>query len=238
MGRGNVHTLRSLPRAFIDGLSNPLIEHFTLPTEELHKFRKVLRLTDGDEIAIMPGDGRLVRCALEGSGCVPRETHLPETESRLRLTVALGLPRQESLEESLRMATEIGVLSFIVFPTDRSVVRWDNATVGKKFERLRKIVREAAEVSYRTVLPTIEWCESLSRVLSRWPEATVFSELEDAPLATQVRDEEEHTIVIGAEGGWSPKEVAQIGERARSLGPRVLRVDTAVAAACARFLVR
>lgn len=237
MGRSNFHSLRSLPRAFVDGLPDPLIGEFELPREESHKFRKVLRLTDGDEVAILPGDGRLVRCGLRDDSCVPLETHHPTTESYLRLTVALGLPRQESLEQSLRMATEIGAAAFVVFPTDRSVVRWDKATVAKKFERLSKIIRESAEVSYRTVLPSIQWRESLGDVLKEWPDSVVLSEQENAPCTVHTPHEGIQTIVIGAEGGWSPREVELIGDRALSLGPRVLRVDTAVASACARFLL-
>ena len=44
-------------------------------------------------------------------------------------------------------------------------------------------------------------------------------------------------VVIGPEGGWSPREVELIGDRAVTLGPRVLRVDTAAAAACALALL-
>ena len=238
MGSRDVPPLRSLPRAFVPWLSDPLIEPFDLPKEEQNKFKKVLRLEDGDLVAILPGDGRLVRCELDGIICRPLDTVWPQTESKLRLTVALGLPRPENLEESIRMATEIGAADFVVFLADRSVVRWDKELATKKFERLSHIVREAAEVSFRTVLPNIEWRDSLKKVLMDWPEAVVMSETEGIQECHFSESRVAETIVIGPEGGWSPREVEMIGARAVSLGPRVFRVDTAVAAACAKFLCR
>ena len=236
MGSSDIQPIRSLPRAFVPGLSDPLVDPFDLPKEEQNKFKKVLRLVDGDLVAVLPGDGRLVRCELTGDQCRPLDTVWPQTESRLRLTVALGLSRPDSLEESIRMATEIGAAGFVVFPADRSVVRWDKVLATKKFERLSNIIREAAEVCFRTSLPKIEWRDSLKSVLTDWPEAVVFSEVEGLGSFELALGLENATIVIGPEGGWSPREVSLIGERAVSLGPRVLRVDTAVASACARML--
>lgn len=237
MDRGNFPSLRSLPRAFVTGVPDPCDEPFELPKEEFDKFHKVLRLGTGDQVAILPGDGRLIRCELNGRSVVPLETQAPQTESQIRLTVALGLPRAETLEEAVRMATEMGAAGFLFFPAERSVVRWDKDKRAQKLSRLQKIAREAAEVSFRTRLPWMDWCESLSEVLRRDPGALVLSERETVqePFAT---GEEDVTIVIGPEGGWAPREVELIADRGMTLGPRVLRVDSAVAAACALVLLR
>lgn len=237
MDRSNVPPIRALPRAFILGLPDPLVEPFELPKEEFDKFHKVLRLGSGDQVAVLPNDGRLVRCELQGRGVAPLETVFPNTESPTRLTVALGLPRAETLEEAVRMATEMGAAAFLIFTAERSVVKWDRDKRQQKLSRLQKIAREAAEVCFRTRLPEMQWCDSLAEVLKSRPEALVLSEREGvaAPFAPTGSDV---TIVIGPEGGWAPREVDLIGNRATTLGPRVLRVDSAVAAACALALLR
>lgn len=237
MDRGNFPPLRALPRAFVSAVPEPCEEAFELPKEEFDKFHKVLRLGAGDQVAILPGDGRLIRCELHGRGVLPIETVSPQTESPIRLTVAIGLPRAETLEEAVRMATEMGAAEFLFFPAERSVVRWDKDKRAQKLSRLQKIAREAAEVSFRTRLPRMEWCESLKEVLQRCPDALVLSERETVQKAF-VNDAEVVTIVIGPEGGWTPRESEWIGDRGMTLGPRVLRVDSAVAAACALVLLR
>lgn len=235
MGGGIAAPLRALPRVFLAGLQDPLTEAIELPKEEYEKFHKVLRLSSGSQVAVLPGDGRLIRCELRGHECVPIETVRPETESLVVLTLCLALSKPETLEESVRMATELGASKFVLFPSDRTVVKWDASKLDQKLGRLQRIAREAAEVSYRTKLPSFQVFASLGEALKGHPEAVVLSE-SDRPLP-KLSPRGDMTLVIGPEGGWSPRELEVIGDRAVTLGPRVLRVDTAVATAAALALV-
>ena len=210
-------------------------ELFELPAEEVRKFRNVLRLGTGDQVVVLPGDGRLIRCELRGHSVAPLETFEPQTESPRHVTLALGMPRQEKLEESVRMGSEMGVAEFIVFPAERSVVRWDASKLEAKMKRLDSIAREACEVSFRTRLPRIRYVASFAKLLEEIPAAIVLSEVEG--VSPTLTPQAKMTLVIGPEGGWAPREVALIGDRAATLGPRVLRVDTAAAAACALALL-
>ncbi len=227
--------MRSLPRAFVLGLPEELPEFFVLPDEEYSKFHKVLRMKSGDEVAILPNDGRLVRARLDGRGVAPIETVFPQTEPKTHLTLCLAMPKNESLDESIRMGSEIGVSRFVVFPSDRTVVKWDEKKRDARLRRMRAIAREAAEVAFRTRLPEITLRESLNSVLEEFPEAQVLSESENAHMCAKVA--ERTVFVIGPEGGWSPRESDLVSDRAVTLGPRVLRVDTAVASACALALL-
>jgi 16S rRNA (uracil1498-N3)-methyltransferase len=223
-----------LPRVFLGGVPDELPERIVLPDEEYAKFHKVLRLSNGDEVAILPNDGRLIRARLDGHSAIPLETTTPETEAKRRLVLCLAQPKNDSLDESVRRGTELGVRAFVVFPSDRTVVKWDDKKREHRLRRLRAISREAAEVSFRTRLPNITITTSLQGVLDANTNAQVLSEVEGTKGVLKTADD--MTLVIGPEGGWSPKEVELIGDRAVSLGPRVLRVDTAVAAACALAL--
>lgn len=222
--------LRSLPRFFVPGCSAVPGETFEVPDQEYRKLHQVLRLSSGDEVAILPNDGTVLRGTLKGRTVLVSESHVLATETPHRLTLALGMPRPEKLEESVRMATELGAQRFVVFPAARTVVKWDESKWSAKLDRLRVIAQEACEVAFRSRLPEIARAKSLDEVLRDWPEAVVLSETEGLPRCLTPISADT-TLVIGPEGGWAPQEVALIGNRAVTLGPRVLRVDTAVACA-------
>lgn len=270
-------SLRSLPRLFVTGASPDA--DIDLPSEELHKLRTVLRLSPGATIAVLPDDGTLIECELLPKAARPVKVHSPDTEPLLQITLAQSLPKGDKLEEIVRACTEIGVCRFLLFNSDRTVVRWDEKKVGEKLRRLQAIAREAAEVSFRTRLPSFETASNLEAVLEVHEEAIVLSESEQvlkaltwrastegsaeasqmsapSPVAPLPRggDESQHstdhrtpntegltppiTLVVGPEGGWSPRELALIGDRGVTLGPRVLRVDHAGFAAAALLLIR
>lgn len=236
MDRCGAGTLRALPRLFIPGASaqGPI----DLPPGKLDKLRKVLRLGSGDKIAILPNDGTIIRCELAGRQVVPIETVRLSTEPTRIVRLAQSLPKGDKLDEIVRFGTEIGVSEFLLFSSDRTVVRWDRSKLESKLHRLNVIAMEAAELAYRSRLPVLRYVVNLTAVLKADPSAVVLSELQDVmkrfgPLDSQL----ETTLVVGPEGGWSPSEVHAIGPRAVTLGPRVLRVEAAAIAACALALL-
>ncbi len=229
-----MRALRSLPRLFLPGATAD--EPFELPPAEIDKLRKVLRLPAGAEIAILPGDGSIIRCEFKGSEAFPQEVLRPNTEPKLRLTLAQALPKGDKLDDIVKACTGIGVARFVLFPSERTIVQWDQKKLEGRLRRFTTIAREEAEVSFRTQVPKFETAQDLREVLSRYPHAAVLSEVEGlAPKLEAVGDE--MTIVVGPEGGWSQKELDQIGNRGVTLGPRVLRVEHAGPAAAAVLLL-
>lgn len=226
--------LRSLPRIFVPGADPE--DEIELPKEELDKLRKVLRLSPGAQIAVLPNDGSLIRCELEVRTARPLQVYHPNTEPALKLTLAQALPKGDKLDEIIRACTEIGVSRFVLFPSERTVVKWDEKKTHDRLHRLETIAREAAEVSFRTKLPAIELAKDLADVLKREPDAIVLSEVEGLSEPLKPRGNA-MTIVVGPEGGWAGRELKLIGDRGVTLGPRVLRVDHAGAAAAAILLL-
>lgn len=232
---------RELPRVFLSGVHLVAGEPVPLPSSEVEKLVRVLRLPPGASIAVLPNDGSLWRARLAERSAIPETELRPDTNLGWPLVLAQGTPRHESLEEVVRMGTEQGVTEFWLFPADRTVVKWDEAKRAKHRLRLEVIARESAEVCGRTILPVLRWVDGLAQVLHDDPSAIVLSESEllddtlESCLAARPA-EPGVTLVIGPEGGWSPAEVRLIGDRAVTLGSRVLRVDTAAAAAIARTI--
>lgn len=228
-------SLRGLPRVFVPDAdpSGPI----ELPREEIDKLRKVLRLSAGDEIAVLPDDGTIVRCEFQTKVALPREVIEVDSEPRLHLTLAQALPKGDKLDEIVRAGTEIGISRFLLFPSERTVVRWDEKKTLDRVERLRAIARESAELSFRTRLPDFDLAKDLAEVLKKEPDAVVLSEVEGlSPKLKATGDR--MTVVVGPEGGWAPRELTLIGNRGITLGPRVLRVEHAGAAAAAILLLQ
>lgn len=229
--------MRSLPRVFLPGTTpdGPI----ALPPDELDKLRKVLRLSSGAEIAVLPNDGSLIRCEFTGREAVPISVEWPGTEPSASITIAQALPKGDRLETVVRMGTEIGVANFLVFPAARSIAKWEDSKRVSRLTRMAAIVREAAEQSFRCRMPTIEWRGSLQAILEEHPDAIVLSEAENEKqkLSRELADRTEPVLVIGPEGGWDPAEMKLIGNRGVTLGPLVLRTDTAGVAAAAIALL-
>lgn len=230
MGRRELSPLRSLTRIFLPGLDTEQ-ESYPLPSEEVDKLRKVLRLPEGAEIAILPNDGRLIRCEFRSKQAWPIATEYPNTEPSVPIWLAQALPKGDRIDTILRMGTELGVAGFLLFPAERSVVRWEASKLAEKRRRFEAVIREAAEQSYRSRLPEFAFAKDLAEVLCR-PDAVVLSEREDVsqPLT---KTDQPISLVIGPEGGWAPRELDLIGDRGVTLGPLVLRTDTAAVAAIA-----
>lgn len=239
MGRSDFPTLRSLTRIFLPDLEIDLespLEPISLPKEEVEKLRKILRLEEGSHIAVLPNDGSLIRCEFREKQAWPLETEFPGTEHPIKLTLAQAFPKGDRIDTILRMATELGVAHFLLFPADRSVVRWDPEKLLDKQRRFQAVIRESAEQSFRSTLPSLAFASSLKEVLEKKPEAMVLSEVESESQGF-TNYPEHPTIVIGPEGGWSPRELEIIGDRGVTMGPLVFRTDTAGIAACAAILI-
>jgi len=229
--------LRALPRAFVNVPVDPanLPPSIPLPEDDFRKFKNVLRLGTGDHVAILPGNGAVIRCQLDGKSAIPLEVDFPNTESKLELTLALGISKPDALEDSIRMASELGVAHFVLFTARRTVAKWEPAKFEKKLERLKTISKEACEVAFRTHLPSFVILKDLPEVLKQYPDSLALSEMDNVTAPIPKLDSAA-TLIIGPEGGWDQREVALIADRSITLGPRVLRVATAVSTACALAL--
>jgi 16S rRNA (uracil1498-N3)-methyltransferase len=155
-------------------------------------------------------------------------------EPRHRLTICQALLKGDGLEEIVRRGTEVGVARFRLIVSERCVPRDVSA---RRLERLRTIVREAAEQSERGIVPRVDAPVPLGEALA--PDAVLLFERHDGarlgtlPPAT--------TVVIGPEGGFAPAEVeaAQAaGATLAGLGPRILRSETVAPVVAALILSR
>ncbi|NLD45121.1 MAG: 16S rRNA (uracil(1498)-N(3))-methyltransferase [Chloroflexi bacterium] len=224
-----------------------------LPKDITRQLGRVLRARPGEQIELLDDSGWA--CQAEITALTGREgtvrlldRSLPDVEPRLRLTLYQALPKHRKFDWILQKGTELGAAAFVPLVTRFSDVRPEERTSAGKVARWQRIVTEAAEQSGRTRLPQVlpvagfdEAClPPPAGVLALMPyEGEQQLSLEEALRPWHGAPPHEVRLIIGPEGGFAPEEVAlarQQGLALVSLGPRILRVETAALAALAIVL--
>lgn len=209
--------------------------------EQARYLRGVLRLKDGDEILVFNGrDGEWrSRLAAEGKrGAVLEAVALTRAQADGPDLHYLFAPlKRARLDYMVQKATEMGVARLQPVLTQHTVAERVNT------ERMRANAIEAAEQCGILRVPEVAAPQKLATVLSAWDaeRALVFCDEgaeQASPLAALARLEPGPlAVLIGPEGGFSPDERAMIRAlpqaTALSLGPRIMRADTAAVAALA-----
>jgi 16S rRNA (uracil1498-N3)-methyltransferase len=150
---------------------------------------------------------------------------------KIKITLIQALIRREKFELILQKATELGVDRIVPLILERNVVKWENEP--DKMARYRSILKEAAEQCHRLTIPEIVEPIHLRNIQAYKSELNfVAYEVEDPDhqLKKCLRKCDSVSIIIGPEGGISPKEIemlSQYGFDRVSFGNRIYRAETA-----------
>jgi 16S rRNA (uracil1498-N3)-methyltransferase len=209
--------------------------------EEVKHIRKVLRLTEGDEITVFDGlgkefEGTIVEERLSSVVIRVKSVSSSKRDSPLEVTLAQSLLKGEKMDYLIQKATELGVKEIIPFLSSRSVPLLEKSKRLKRHHRWERIAIEASKQCGRGVVPRIEFLQDYSEMLPKAsPNALrlILWEREGIRLKEILeRSKEKKKIffVIGPEGGLSQGEVDEAKEAefiAVTLGRRILRAETA-----------
>lgn len=228
---------------------------FFVPAERIHdgwvefaptqarQIVQVLRLRPGDRVSVFDGTGREVMTSLVAA--TPRRATArmlaeaaPVPWPRLRIALAQVVLRGMAMDLIVAKATELGVARIIPLEGERSVRR----ACGRE-PRWARIAQESAEQCGRRDVPEVTPLVSMEEFLLDHPQETLLLACEagegNPPLAEVCRglgDVASLTLLVGGEGGLSPAEIERLRSRKAilaSLGPRLLRAETAALAALA-----
>jgi 16S rRNA (uracil1498-N3)-methyltransferase len=231
-------------------------DELTLPDEIAHQARDVLRLGLGDTLRLLDGVGgeyaaRITLVTRRGvmARVGAREEGLPQPA--VRLTLCLGLLKAARFEWALQKGTELGVAAFQPLLTERAVAATEEFGAAKR-RRYERILAEALEQCGGAWLPALAPPRTLAEALASAPADAIilipWEEEAAAPLTATLareaarREGAAHSAVwlcIGPEGGFSAREVTlarAAGALAVTLGPRILRAETAAIVAAALAL--
>jgi len=233
MRRSRIHTSQPLLSANNVELAGPAGHYLT----------RVLRLSKGDPVTLFNGDGidysgeisdiqsQRVRVRIIGS-------MNPGNESPLKITLVQAICRGERMDNALQKATELGVFCIQPLMSHRVGVRLDQSRQIKRMMHWQGVVISACEQSGRAVVPEVKNPLSISDWISAAGETRllVLDPVAENKLSGLSIDGDSISILVGPEGGFTHEELEKVranGVLAVSLGPRVLRTETAGPAAIA-----
>lgn len=226
------------------------MHHFFVPPQALsdntviltdsyaHQLHTVLRMRAGEEIILLNNQGRAYRVRLENLSAKRVAGQIIEDfpaagEPPIHITLYQCLLKRDNFEWVLQKGTELGIREFVPILSERTIPE----ASPTKVQRWERILTEAAEQSRRGQIPLLQPTRSFSEALTAMQTADLAIlawEDEDSLTLKQVLEPAQHVqqiaVCIGAEGGFSPAEVAlarQHGIHVVSLGARILRAETA-----------
>jgi 16S rRNA (uracil1498-N3)-methyltransferase len=230
---------RSLPRLFV---RQPLTDdmHVELEAGQANYLGNVLRLAEGAELLVFDGSSgewlaRIVEAAKKRMTLrVERKTREPETVPDVWL--AFAPVKRAQTDWLVEKATELGAGRLIPVMTQRTVAE------RVKLERLETIAIEAAEQCGRTRLPDIAEPVGLKQLLERQSEdrRLYFADESGGAAVADAFVPGPALILTGPEGGFTDQERAAVlaapNSVAISLGPRILRAETAALASLSAYM--
>lgn len=214
--------------------------------KEIHHLSTVLRLKKGSEISIFNGQGEEVLAKVEVLN--PQNVQLTivspvkkSNGSTVTVTLACAIPKKAKFETIIEKCTELGVDRIIPVMTERTEVRLSDERADKKQKRYETVAINAAKQSQRSILPTVDAPTAFKDVLKQLSPADaafipcLTGERKNLLEAFHVKPGQTNTIFfIGPEGDFTPQELKDAlaaGCIPVTLGPHVLKVDTAAIAA-------
>ena len=232
---------KSAPRLFVDSRLSEGSE-VRIEGNQAHYLGKVMRISPGDTVILC--DNQTGEWAAEVTDAAKRHVtlaprqHLREREDVPDFWLCPALLKKDRFDLVLEKATELGVAAIHPVITRRCVADKLNA------ERAATIVTEAAEQCARTALPAVAEPMKLDMLLANWPnDRILFFADEDGgePAADAFcYADGPAALLTGPEGGFDDAERAAIrahtNARAISLGPRILRGETAALAGIAVWM--
>ena len=210
----------------------------TVQGPESHHLATVCRFRPGDQVCLFNGDGHEYAATVASVArrsvtldILAVETPLRELEARIE--VAAPVPKGDRAQFLLEKLTELGVRTFVPLRTQRSVVHPRET----KLDRLQRTVIEASKQCGRNILlrvgPLVNWSDYCGR--SDLPGLRIVAHPEGASGSWPTGPAA--ALAVGPEGGFTQEEIEQArahGWQVVSLGPRILRIETAAIVLAAR----
>ncbi len=222
----------------------------TLAEGDAHHLRVVLKAQPGEKVSVLDGSGRewpgaLLELGKNRALVKLGAPALPPTEPRTQITVAQALPKvADKMEQVLQHGTEVGAAGFWAYQSARSLTHLTHERHDKRLLRWQAIVKTASEQSHRARLPAVRADGTFADVLraaSAFDLAMLAHTAPSPALRTLLSSSRPLSVlvIVGPESGFSDAE----GEQARrmgvqwvSLGPRILRTETAALVLLAQAL--
>lgn len=225
-----------VPRIYLDA-DIQAGELLSLPQAQSNYLCKALRMQRGRELWLFNGRGGAWLGQIQDADSKQTVVSVGEfdgnsSESPLKIDLAIALSKGDRFELVLQKATELGVSSIRPIITERTDVKLNAERLQKKHEHWRGILISACEQCGRNIVPELLPLVSLKQALDEPSDMTAIFLDPNAHQSLSVLEQTDNgfRLFIGPEGGFSVHEAemaVNAGITAVSLGPRILRTETA-----------
>lgn len=229
-------------RLFYKGL---LADTIQITGADAHHLMHVMRAKPGDEIVVVDDANAVARMKMvafsEDAVTLELEERLEaNTESPIDIVLAQCLLKGDKMDFIVQKAVELGAVGIIPVKSQNCVVRYDAKKAKSRVERWQKIANEAAKQCGRTALLEVAPIRSMAEFLQEEAadaEFIFFYENENKETVKsylQALNKKRIVLLVGPEGGFTLDEASAItkaGGHSVTLGPRILRAETAAVAA-------
>ena len=212
----------------------------TIPADQAHYLRHVMRLVAGDPITLFNGEGgefeaSITHLGKQGGSCDVESFRDVDREMPLRVHIIQCANKSEKIEIVLQKATELGAASFQVTSSERSQFKLPANKLEGRLSRWQKIIIEAAEQSERTAIPSLTWRQALEHVEVHGAAYALHPEgaADWQTIRASIGEVSDITLAVGPEGGFSQRDLEtleKLGFKSLTFGPRVMRTETAAPA--------
>lgn len=208
-----------------------------LEESDISHIKKVMRMNINDKIEVIYNN-KLHICeitSLEPFNIKVIEKLDEDKKTKIELTVAVALVKEQKMDLILQKLTELGVSRIIPVSMERSIVKLDKERFNKKKVRWESICKEASEQSKRTNIPIIEDIKSIKDLTKEDADLKLVASTKEKEkllnyYLQSIEDCAKIIMVIGPEGGISDKEediLVSNGYNRVSFGNLIFRVETA-----------
>jgi 16S rRNA (uracil1498-N3)-methyltransferase len=229
-------------RVFIDGL---LADEIKINGTDGHHIIHVLRAKIGQKLIVVDASQTIAEAEIIAFNheevilkCIKQID--ANTEAPIEVVLAQCLPKADKMDFVVQKAVELGVSSIVPVISTNCVVKYDATKQIARRTKWQKIANEAAKQCGRTIQPVVEPIVRFKEVLENLDPDTAAFICYEGQTDIPIRDFLRHStaqrffVLIGPEGGFTPEEVElclKNGVRAVTMGPRILRSETASLAA-------
>ena len=212
---------------------------------------RALRIRSGESFTVCDGAGKDYVCRLTKLGGDGAEAEIVDIarsagEPSVFCAVYAAFSKGDKLETVVQKAVELGASELVVFPSDRCVSKPETLSVIHKTGRLQKIAEEAAKQSGRGKIPWVTAASTFENAVEAASKSDLPLFLYECERERSMKavlesagDYKTVSIMTGPEGGFAPEEASfaiESGMRTVSVGPRILRCETAPIAALAAVM--
>ena len=216
--------------------------------EDVNHIKNVLRAVSGDKIMVSDGSGSEYSAGIESiekdkitASIIDIFSNI--TEPPIEITLFQGIPKSDKMETIIQKCVELGVKKIVPVLTERTIVKYNSLKdMENKTARWQRISLEASKQCNRGIVPEVGMPLKLEKAFETTCEYSLsLIPYENETLTSLRKHVSKHTggsicIFIGPEGGFDENEIIkaqQWGIKPVTLGPRVLRTETAGSAVLA-----